>query len=171
MRRNGGGEKARTIELAERFLEDTRAELAKVTGQGYDLPPRVRTAHTRVGHATPEFRTLAVPLPDCSAAAAPDAISEMIARYAAKDPPSRLFLAFVAETRLPDSSVPTPVLVMEVRDAWGTRLYQMLPFFAQGTRFAWSEPIHDGWQDPGEQEMILDAAFEQQPEVAGPTRS
>ncbi len=52
-----------------------------------------------------------------------------------------------------------PALVAEARDAAGTRLFWMQPYRVDGGRVAWEDPVGHGWRDPGEEEMILDAAF------------
>jgi hypothetical protein len=51
------------------------------------------------------------------------------------------------------------VLIAEARDRTGTRMYWMQPYHPAGTRVDWDEPLAGGWMDPGEAEMILDAAF------------
>ena len=113
--------------------------------------------HTRAGHATPEYRTLAIPLvrgtkPSTSL------LSQSISQYARTKPPCCIILAFDA---LLDAEVgePTPVLIVEARDRWGTRLFFVQPFRCEGERIAWGEPVGGGWREPGEDEMILDASF------------
>ena len=38
-------------------------------------------------------------------------------------------------------------------------MYWMQPYSPTGSRVDWDEPLTGGWCDPGEAEMILDAAF------------
>jgi hypothetical protein len=155
----------RTHELARAFLEEVRHDLT-VAGQRYDLPPRIRTMHTRPGHATPEYRTLAIPkLPPGVDSTA--LLSVAIAHYARAKPTCSIVLAFDALVQGEDGE-PCPVLMAEARDRWGTRLYLSQPFGFEGGRLIWGEPAEGGWRDPGEEEMILDAAFEVEGEEGRP---
>ncbi|HEX5726310.1 MAG TPA: hypothetical protein VFX98_12635 [Longimicrobiaceae bacterium] len=147
----------RTLSMATRFLEEIRSDIGRTALDGMDTPPRLRAIHERQGHATPEFRTLAIPMPDGAAGASPEILSGAIARYAASKQPDCLILAFEAEMEA------GPVLIAEARDRAGTRLFWMQPYTVQATHVEWGEPLHDGWQDPGGEEMILDAAFRRIP--------
>ena len=43
---------------------------------------------------------------------------------------------------------------------FGTRLFWMQPYTVGGSQgVEWGEPVGEGWNDPGEEEMILDGAF------------
>ena len=148
----------RTLELAHAFLEEVRRDLERAASDGSDLPPRIRSIHERVGHATPEYRTFAVPVPSGAAGASPEVLSGVIARYAAQKSPLGLILALDAVTRL-DGGIQYSVLISEVRDRNGLRLFFVQPFRQEGGRLYWGEPEEGGWRDPGEEEMILDAAF------------
>ncbi|MDP9348489.1 MAG: hypothetical protein M3P24_05000 [Gemmatimonadota bacterium] len=148
----------RTLGAATRFLDEVRGDVERTAGEGGGLPPRLRSVHERVGHATPEYRTLAIPVPDGVAGASPEILSGVIARFAAVKAPEALILAMdlVFDS---GSGTPGPVLVAEARDAAGTRLFWMQPYRTDGGRVVWEEPLEGGWRDPGEEEMILDAAF------------
>lgn len=152
----------RTLGAATRFLQEVRGDVERVAQEGGGIPPRLRSIHERVGHATPEYRTLAIPVPDGVAGASPELLSGAIARYAAAKPPDALLLAMdlVFDS---GSGAPGPVLVAEARDAAGTRLFWMQPYRVSGGRVEWGEPLEGGWRDPGEEEMILDAAFAPRP--------
>ena len=160
----------RTLGAATRFLQEVRSDVERLARDGGGVPPRLRSIHERVGHATPEYRTLAIPVPDGVAGASPEVLSGTIAHYAARKPPDALFLAMdlVFDS---GSGTPGPVLVAEARDAAGTRLFWMQPYRTAGGQVEWEEPLEGGWRDPGEEEMILDAAFgvrrSPQPEPAG----
>lgn len=148
----------RTLRLAHEFLEEIRRDIARATTEGADLPPRIRTVHERPGHASPEFRTLAVPIPDSAAGASPTVLSSAIARFAAKRPPHCLLLALDV-VGAGDDGTPQPLLIAEARDRVGTRLFFVQPFTARDSKVVWSDPLEGGWRDPGDEEMILDAAF------------
>lgn len=148
----------RTLRLAHEFLMETRVELARAAAEGADLPARIRTVHDRTGHSSPEYRTLFVPIPEGAEGSSPSVLSGAIARYAARRPPSCLLLSLdVLGTS--DAGTPQSLLIAEARDRSGTRMYLVQPFDVAGGRIAWHEPIEGGWRDPGEEEMILDAAF------------
>ncbi len=149
----------RVLSFATRFLEEVRADISRAKMDGTDTPPRLRSVHERPGHATPEFRTLNIPAPD-GMELSPDVLSAVIARYAAPKRPDCLILAFEAEL---DGR---PVLISEARCKFGTRLFWMQPFTLEATHVEWDEPLHEGWRDPGDEEMILDASFAR---VAVPT--
>ncbi len=148
----------RTLGAATRFLDEMRAEVARAAADGGSVPPRIRCIHERPGHATPEYRTLAIPVPDGLAGASPEILSGAIARYAAEKCPDGLLLAM--DLVIDRGSGPGPVLVAEARDGTGTRLFWMQPYRMVGAGCVWEEPLEGGWRDPGEEEMILDAAFE-----------
>ncbi|MDB4948422.1 MAG: hypothetical protein JWM27_1071 [Gemmatimonadetes bacterium] len=148
----------RTLSLATRFLGEMREEIDRAVAVGSDIPPRVRSVHERPGHATPEFRTLAIPVSESMGGVSPEVLSGTIARYAAQKDPDCLLLALEAVMERGDGES-GPVLIAEARDRVGTRIFWIQAYTARDGRVAWDEPIGDGWRDPGEEEMILDAAF------------
>ncbi|HEV2148705.1 MAG TPA: hypothetical protein VGR37_14975, partial [Longimicrobiaceae bacterium] len=147
----------RTLGTATRFLEEMREEIDRAAPEGETVPPRLRCVHERPGHATPEYRTLAIPVPEGLAGSSPEILSGAIARFAAEKAPAVLLLAL--DLTIDTGSGPGPVLVAEARDLAGTRLFWMQPYRVDGGTVAWDEPLEAGWRDPGEEEMILDAAF------------
>jgi hypothetical protein len=147
----------RTLELADAFLKDVRHDLAAATVQRFDLAPRIRTMHTRPGHATPEYRTLAIPSPPTGETST-TFLSLAIAHYARMKSPCAIVLAFEATLEGGEEG-PGTVLIAEARDRWGTRLFYIQPYRTREDRLAWGEPVGGGWRDPGEEEMILDSAF------------
>ena len=146
----------RVLSFATRFLDEVRDDLSHARMEGSDTPPRIRSVHERAGHATPEFRTLNIPVPD-GYALSPDVLSVAIARFSAGKKPDVLMLAFEAEME------GRPVLIAEARCKYGTRLFWMQPFTVEGNHVKWGEPLNEGWRDPGDEEMILDASFARQP--------
>lgn len=112
----------------------------------------------RTGHATPEFRTLAIRVPHEAAGLSPEVLAASIAAYAQRSTPTALMFAFDALAAGPDGE-PASVLIAEARDAGGCRLFwrQCFRCDAGGTR--WEQPQGGDWIDPGEEEMILDRAF------------
>ena len=148
----------RTLEIAGAFLAEVRRDLERASAGGCDLPPRLRSVHQRSGHATPEYRTVSIPLDASTGGGSPELLSKLIARYAAIHPACCLFLAMDGLTAGADG-IARPVLIAEARDAVGTRLFWMQPFATVAGRIAWGEADHGGWRDPGEQELILDLAF------------
>lgn len=148
----------RTLRLAHDFLEETRRDLERAAGEGADLPPRIRSVHDRPGHATPEYRTLAVPIPEGAEGASPSVLSSSIARFAAQKQPHCLLLTLDALGQ-DEAGEPTSILIAEARDRLGNRLFFVQPFRVHERRIRWGEPFGGGWQDPGAEEMILDAAF------------
>lgn len=148
----------RTLELAGAFLAEVRRDLERATAAGCDLPPRLRSVHLRAGHATPEYRTLGIPVDGSSGGASPEALSRLIARYASLHPACCLFLAMDGLTA-GDDGVARPVLIAEARDAGGTRRFWRQPFVVSSGRIEWGEPAVGGWRDPEDQELILDLAF------------
>jgi hypothetical protein len=148
----------RTLRLAHDFLTETRRDIARATAEGADLPPRIRAVHDRPGHASPEFRTLAVPIPESAEGASPTVLSSAIARFAERHPPQCLLLTLDA-IGVGDGGAPQSILIAEARDRAGTRLFLVQPFDVDDGRITWHEPLEGGWRDPGDEEMILDAAF------------
>ena len=147
----------RTLHQAARFLDEMRRDVERAVLDGSDTPPRIRSVHERTGHATPEYRTLNIPLPDSVGGASPTLLSSTIARYAAKKPPQCLLLAM--DIVIATDAGPRPVLIAEARDRSGTRLFWMQPYRVATDSVSWGEPDEGGWRDPGEEELILDAAF------------
>jgi hypothetical protein len=149
----------KTLRLADSFLEEARRDLLRAAQEGADLPPRIRAVQERAGHSTPEYRTLAIPVPPDAQGAFPTVLSRLIARYAATASPHCLLLVLDALDQDADGNARS-ILICEARDRMGTRLFFVQPFRLEGGTIHWEEPVEGGWQDPGEQEMILDAAFE-----------
>jgi len=147
----------RTLGAATRFLDEMRDEIERAAADGGTVPPRLRSVHERPGHATPEYRTLAIPVPEGLVGSSPEILSGAIARFAQAKPPAALLLAL--DLVLDAGSGPGPVLVAEACDASGTRLFWMQPYRGEGGKLEWDEPLEGGWRDPGAEEMILDAAF------------
>lgn len=146
------------MRLAHDFVSEARRDMERAAAEGADLPPRIRTVHDRSGHTSPEFRTLAVPIPESAGGASPEIISDAIARFAARHPPQCLLLVLdVVGTD--ENGDPRSLLIAEARDSHGTRFFLMQPFEVNRGRVTWLEPLNGGWQEPGDQEMILDAAF------------
>lgn len=164
----------RTLGMATRFLDEVRGDIGRAALEGADIPPRLRSVHEKPGHATPEFRTVAIPVPDGLGSVPPEILSGTIARYAQTRKPDCLMLAMEAEMDA-DGKGSRTVLIAEARDRTGTRMYWMQPYSPLGTRVDWDEPLTGGWCDPGEAEMILDAAFTRgeasylRPDAAGAT--
>ena len=151
-------QRERTIEMAHAFLAEVCRDLERATAAGCDLPPRLRSVHVRAGHATPEYRTLAIPADPGSAGASPEVLSAMIARYAAVRPPCCMILALDGLSQGEDGTS-RPILIAEARDVVGTRIFWMQPFRATAGKIEWGAPMGGGWQDPDDQELILDLAF------------
>jgi hypothetical protein len=164
----------RTLGMATRFLDEVRGDIGRAALEGADIPPRLRSVHEKPGHATPEFRTVAIPVPDGLGSVPPDILSGTIAKYAQTRKPDCLMLAMEAEMDA-DGKGSRTVLIAEARDRTGTRMYWMQPYSPTGSRVDWDEPLTGGWCDPGEAEMILDAAFKRgeasylRPDAAGAT--
>lgn len=148
----------RTLRLAHDFVEEARRDLERATRQAADLPPRIRMVHERSGHASPEFRTLAVPIPEGAEGGSPEVLSSAIARYAAPLHPNCILLALDVLGTGADGGV-QPLLIAEARDREGTRIFLMQPFEIAENQVRWAEPLEGGWRDPGDDEMILDQAF------------
>ena len=129
----------RVLEWAHVFVEEVRRELEKTTSQGADLPPRLRVVNVRAGQTAPELRTLAIPVPPGGEGSSPEILSSLIAPA--------------------DDGSQGQMLIAEARDRGGTRLFMMQPFRVEKGKVRWQEPLEGGWQDPGGEEMILDAAF------------
>ncbi len=148
----------RTLEMATQFLDEMRHDVERAAVEGVDTPPRLRSVHEKFGHATAEYRTLVIPVAAAGDGVSPAVLSALVARYAAERSPNRLLLALEAMHQVADGEV-RPVLIAEARDEAGTRLFWMQPYRIQERRVEWEDPIEGGWQDPGEDEMILDAAY------------
>ena len=148
----------RTLRLAHDFIEETRRDLEQAARQSADLPPRIRMVHERSGHASPEFRTLAVPIPEGAEGGSPEVLSSAIARYAVRQHPNCILLALDVVGTGANGGV-QPLLIAEARDREGTRLFLMQPFDIAENQVRWDDPLEGGWRDPGENEMILDQAF------------
>ncbi len=133
-------------------------DLARAAVSGSDIPPRIRVVHDRAGHASPEFRTLAVPLPPGGSGASPTILSGSIAAYARRNPPSCLILVLDVVSA-GENGDGQSLLIGEARDRSGTRLFLVQPFGVVGGRVIWREALQGGWRDPGDEEMIIDAAF------------
>lgn len=148
----------RTLRFAHDFVEETRQDLQRAVGSNADIPPRIRTANIRPGHASPEYRTLAVPIPQGAEGASPEVLSSSIANYARRRMPNCIVLTLdvVGEGA---GGEPQSILIAEARDKSGTRMYMVQPFTVSNRRITWGEPMDGGWRDPGDEEMILDAAF------------
>ncbi len=151
-------QRERTLQMAARFLEEMRRDIERSARAGTDTPPRVRSVHEKLHTTSPEYRTLAIPLPPETGGASPEILSAAIAHYAAQRSPDRLMLALEAVREEANGSV-RPMLIAEARDRAGTRMFWMQPFRVNGTAVEWEEPLEGGWRDPGEEEMILDAAY------------
>jgi hypothetical protein len=147
----------RTLGMATRFLDEVRGDIGRAALEGADIPPRLRSVHEKPGHATPEFRTVAIPVPDGLGSVSPEILAGTIAKYAQTRKPDCLMLAMEAEMEADEGS--RTVLIAEARDRTGTRMYWMQPYSPAGSKVDWDEPLTGGWCDPGEAEMILDAAF------------
>ncbi|MGH7459349.1 MAG: hypothetical protein ACREKN_09785 [Longimicrobiaceae bacterium] len=149
----------RTLGLAERFLDEVKLDVERDASEGMDTPPRLRVVHERPGHATPEYRTMTLPLPN-GGEPFPEFLSGTIARYAREKLPDRLILAL--EVVQPDESgAARPVIIAEARDRRGTRLFLLQPYRVAGSQVEWGKPAGDGWRDPGAEDLILDQAFEE----------
>lgn len=151
------GQIERTLQHASRFVDELRYDMERAVAQGSDTLPRVRSVHEQAGHASPEFRTFSIPIPDDAGGASPTVLSAAIARFSRTKPAQCLLLGMDLEADAADGT--RPVLIAEARDRAGTRLFWMQPYSRDGERIVWEEPDEGGWQDPGENELILDAAF------------
>lgn len=157
----GLARRERTLEWAHAFLEEVRQEISAAARAGNDVPPRLRSVHERPGHATPEYRTLAIPVPDDARGASPEVLSGIIARFARAKPATCMILVLDAVMQGADGD-PRAVLIAEVRDHSGARYFMLQPYArAETGAVRWDEPIDGGWREPGDEEMILDAAFAQ----------
>ena len=150
----------RILGFATRFLEEVRDDISRSKMDGSDTPPRVRSVHENPGHATPEFRTLTIPIPDSFGGLSPEVLSGAIAKFASTKRPDCLLLVFEAENE------DGPIVIAEARCRYGTRLFWVQPYTVTGAHVEWGEPLTGGWADPGEEEMILDASFAPAREVA-----
>jgi hypothetical protein len=148
----------RTLGMATRFLDEVRNDIGRAAMDGEDMPPRIRSVHEKPGHATPEFRTLGIPLGDDMGGSSPEVLAGTIARYAETRNPDCLMLAMEAQMS-GEGGDARPVLIAEARDRAGTRMFWIQPYRSDGRKVDWDDPVEGGWRDPGEAEMILDAAF------------
>src|SRR5687768_2565783 len=133
----------RTLGMATRFLDEVRGDIGRAALEGADIPPRLRSVHEKPGHATPEFRTVAIPIPDGLGGVPPEILSGTIARYAQTKKPDCLLLAMEAEMDA-DGNGSRQVLIAEARDRTGTRMYWMQPYSPEGTHVDWAEPLAGG---------------------------
>ena len=148
----------RTLAMATKFVAEVRREIERAAVDGEDTPPRIRSVHERAGHATPEYRTMGIPIPPGGEGASPEVLSTAVARYAAAKSPNRLMLALEAMLS-PDGEATRPVLIAEARDEAGTRLFWMQSYRVEDHEVHWDDPVAGGWQDPGREQMILDSGF------------
>lgn len=148
------------MEFATRFLDEMREAVATAVARGAEVPPRFRSVHETLGHATPEYRTVAIPIPPELGAVSPQILSTTIAHFAADKHPDALALAFPAVCT-GDDGKQQPVLISELRDAHGFRRYRICRYAVRRGRVVWQDRAEDAsrWLDPGEEEMVLDAAF------------
>jgi hypothetical protein len=156
--RKGSQQRERILAMADAFLAEARRDLERAASLGCDLPPRLRSVHSRPGHATPEYRTRAIPPDPAGNPLSPDTLSEMIARYTALKPPSCAMLAMDGISTVGGGDE-RPVLIAEVRDAESTRAFWMQTYRTVGGSVKWDDPVAGGWQDPADNELILDLAF------------
>jgi hypothetical protein len=148
----------RVLEMAHAFLQEVRRDMEKAAAEGNDLPPRLRMVQARPGHASPEYRTLAIPVPAGGEGSSPEILSSLIARYMAEKPATCLLLALDV-LGADEKGRQQPLLIAEARDRFGTRFFMMQPFRVEKGSIRWEEPMGGGWQDPAGEEMILDASF------------
>ena len=97
-------------------------------------------------------------MPDAVAGHSPELLSQAIARFAEEKHPVCLLLALDV---LMDTAAgpPQSALIFEARDAAGTRRYLVQTYGVDHGTVRWDAPRSANWLDPGDQEMILDAAF------------
>lgn len=161
---NSTHQQQRTVQLAAAFLEEVRRDVEQAVMGGRDFAPRLRSVHERSGHATPEYRTMAIPVPAEAVASghSPELLSRTIAHFAEEKHPVCLFLAVDV---LMDTAAgpPQSALILEARDAAGTRRYLVQTYEVESRRVRWATLRTAEWLDAGDQEMILDAAFGGQP--------
>jgi hypothetical protein len=155
---SGSLQQERTRAHADRFLDEMRHEIVRCCARGASFIPHLRCVHEKQSHATPEFRTLLIPQGDGVAEISPEALSYTIAEFARRRTPDRLILVMDAVHRQDDGE-PEAVLIAEARDRVGTRLFLIQPYRAGNGDVFWHPPRTGSWQDPGDEEMILDAAF------------
>jgi hypothetical protein len=155
---SGSLQQERTRAHADHFLVEMRSEIARCAAQGQSFVPRLRSVHERPGHATPEFRTLLISPPDRAGQLSPELLSVSIAHFAKQRAPDRLVLVLDA-VRATDPGETISVLIGEARGLAGTRLFFFQPYELVNDEVRWGEPFDGSWRDPGEEELILDAAF------------
>lgn len=146
-----------TLRLAAAFLDETRRQLERAVAAGVTMPPVLRSVHEKAAHATPEFRTVAIPVPPGCAGLGPGVLSGLIAHFAAEKEPVCLLLALDTAR---EGEGAGSLFVVEARDLAGTRRVWMQPYRVQGAEVRWAEPVASGWAEPDEEEaMVLDEAF------------
>lgn len=158
LRRSTVAQTEHLLTLANRFLEEIREDVERALTDGSDTPPRLRLVHERAGHASPEYRTLNIPVPDEAGGTSPTALSALISGYARARSPDALLLALELVGTTPAGEA-EPLLIAEARSRAGIRLFWRQSYSVAERRVVWADPAEGGWQDPGGEEMILDAAF------------
>lgn len=158
MGNNTRDRRARTLALGTTFLNEIRYDLEQTAKREAGCPPRLRAVHERAGHATPEFRTFNLPAPEEGTTASPELLSGLITEYSRSKAPCCLMLGLDLLMQGEDGAA-QPLLVIEAKDCSGNRLFWMQPYRVEQTALAWGDPQGGGWQDPGEEEMILDGAY------------
>ena len=151
-------QRSRTLKMATAFVEEVQREIERAAPRGLDTPPRLRSVHEKAAHASPEYRTIGIPVPR-GGGASPQLLAGAVARYAESRVPERLLLALEAMIQ-GEEETPHPVLIAEARDRIGTRLFWMQPYSIHAHQVHWGDPLEGGWRDPGDEEMIVDAGFE-----------
>jgi hypothetical protein len=85
-------------------------------------------------------------------------LSGLIARYARERLPQAAMLALELQRSGADGEVET-IIVAEACNRAGVRLFWTQAYAVVDGGVEWTEPEEGGWQDPGKEEMILDATF------------
>ena len=136
----------RVLTFAARFLEEVRDDICRCKMDGSDAPPMIRSVHERPGHATPEYRTLTIPIPDGYGGLSPDVLSGAIAKFAAGKKPDCLLLAFEAENG------DGPLLIAEARCRTDAALLEQ-PYRSPTAAGVGRAPS-GGWNDPGRRSFL-----------------
>lgn len=155
--RSKNGQMRWLLNVATRFLDEVRDDMAEAARCQCDLPPRLRSVHEQQGHATPEYRTVGIPVPPEMGTVSPEVLGCAVSHFAAAKHPDALVLAFAAVMEGADGAS-TPVLILEARDHGDTRMYRICPYRSADGVLCWSDD-DGGWLDPKGEEMIIDAAF------------